>query len=134
LYYLLCSGLNVAEIERETRGSAGQSNISLSQCRDFIFPVPSIDEQTELAQRVKEWFNLLDKLEHRFANANGFIGKLSDAILSKAFSGTLVSQDPTDGSASALLEKIKSGSNNQSNGSKSKRTKRSKEVAVSASA
>ena len=44
LYIVLCGGANLDAIVHETRGSAGQTNISLSQCRDFQFPVPSVDE------------------------------------------------------------------------------------------
>ena len=35
LYYVLCEGKLVRDIMPETKGSVGQINISLSQCRDF---------------------------------------------------------------------------------------------------
>ena len=46
LYYFLCGGSSVQSVINETRGSAGQVNISLSQCRNFeisLPPVPSSD-------------------------------------------------------------------------------------------
>lgn len=53
LYLLLCSGLPYAEILRETRGSAGQANISLSQCREMEFEIPGLAEQKEIVRRVE---------------------------------------------------------------------------------
>lgn len=107
LYYMLCSGVNVAEIDSETRGSAGQSNISLSQCRAFIFPIPPMKEQIEITRRIEKWFKLADRLEGRLQAGSNYFGRLGDSILARAFSGTLVSQDPNDEPASVLLERIR---------------------------
>jgi type I restriction enzyme S subunit len=49
IYILLCEGASIREIQLQTKGSAGQVNISLTQCREFEFPVPSTDEQDEIA-------------------------------------------------------------------------------------
>jgi len=48
LYYVLCEGALVRDVMPETKGSVGQVNISLSQCREAILPVPSIEEQREV--------------------------------------------------------------------------------------
>jgi type I restriction enzyme S subunit len=106
LYYFLCSGVSITEIVHETRGSAGQSNISLSQCRDFIFPVPPIDEQQEIVGRVETLFAYADRLEARYQKALAQVERLTPALLSKAFRGELVPQDPNDEPASVLLERI----------------------------
>src|SRR5437762_2086026 len=90
LYYVLRGGKNVAAIEPETRGSAGQTNISLSQCRDFLFPVPPPTEQEEIVRRVEALFALADAIEQRVANATARADKLTQAILAKAFRGELV--------------------------------------------
>ncbi len=106
LYYLLCSGINVSSIINETRGSAGQSNISLSQCRDFVFPVPSVQEQNKIVHQIEKLFDFADRLEARYQTARTQIDKLTPALLDKAFKGELVPQDPTDEPAAALLQKI----------------------------
>ncbi len=106
LYYVLCGGENIAEIEHQTRGSAGQVNISLSQCRDFVFPVPPIAEQTEIVRRVEALFALADRIEARATAARTQAQRLSPLVLAKAFRGGLVQQDPQDEPASALLERI----------------------------
>ncbi|TXI41039.1 MAG: type I restriction endonuclease subunit S [Nitrosomonas sp.] len=108
IYCILCDGKNIAEIIHETRGSAGQTNISLSQCRDFIFPIPPIEEQTEIVRRVEELFAYADRIEARYQAARAQVDKLTPAILAKAFRGELVPQDPNDEPASVLLERIRS--------------------------
>ena len=106
LYCVLCSGSNIAEIVHETRGSAGQINISLSQCRDFIFPVPPLDEQAEIVRRVESLFAWADRLESRHAAARAQVERLTPSLLAKAFRGELVPQDPADEPASELLKRL----------------------------
>ena len=108
LYCILCSGVNIADIIHETRGSAGQVNISLSQCRDFVFPVPTVVEQTEIVRRVEALFALADRIEARCTAARTQTQRLSPLVLAKAFRGELVPQDPNDEPASALLARIAS--------------------------
>ena len=106
IYYFLCTGNSIAEIAHETRGSAGQVNISLSQCRAFVFPVPPLPEQLEIVSRVETLFALADDLETRISTARNQLEKLTPALLAKAFRGELVPQDPKDEPASVLLERI----------------------------
>jgi type I restriction enzyme S subunit len=107
LYYLLCEGANIRQIQLETKGSAGQINISLTQCRQFEFPVPSIEEQHEISHRVESLLSLADQLEARLTTARKVVDRLTPALLAKAFRGELVPQDPGDEPASALLERIR---------------------------
>ncbi len=108
LYIVLCGGKNIAHIVHETKGSAGQVNISLSQCRDFVFPVPSVEEQAEIVRRVETLFAFADKLEARYTAARAHTDRLTPALLAKAFRGELVAQDPDDEPASKLLAGIAS--------------------------
>ncbi len=104
---ILCEGTSIAEIEKEFRGTAGQINISLAQCRDFNFPIPTIEEQKEIVKRVEQLFAFADKIETRYTKAKAILDKLPQSILAKAFRGELVPQNPTDEPASVLLERIK---------------------------
>ena len=108
LYCILCSGVNIADIIHETRGSAGQTNISLSQCRDFVFPVPTVIEQTEIVRRVEALFALADRIEARCTAARIQAQRLTPLVLAKAFRGELAPQDHTDEPASAQLARIAS--------------------------
>ncbi|WP_051414859.1 restriction endonuclease subunit S [Pseudomonas sp. QTF5] len=104
---VLEGGDNLRNIINETKGSAGQVNISLSQCRSFVFPVPSLIEQQEIVHRVEQLFAFADQLEAKVASAKSRIDQLTQSILAKAFRGELVPQDPNDEPASVLLERIK---------------------------
>jgi type I restriction enzyme S subunit len=48
-----------------TRGTAGQDNISLAQCRDLPVPLPPLEEQHLIVAKFDELMALLDKLESR---------------------------------------------------------------------
>mgnify|MGYP003737173601 CR=1 FL=1 len=107
LYAVLCSGVNIQEIVNETKGSAGQVNISLSQCRDFVFPLPPLAEQAEIVKRVQRLFAMADAMEAEFAAAQRAMEQLDQSVLATAFRGELVPQDPSDEPASVLLERIR---------------------------
>lgn len=107
IYCLLCEGSAIREIELRTKGSAGQINISLTQCREFGFLVPSLEEQDEIIGRVESLFTLADQLEARLNTARKLVDRLTPALLAKAFRGELVPQDPCDEPASVLLERIR---------------------------
>jgi type I restriction enzyme, S subunit len=106
LYYILCSGTNIADIVHETRGSAGQVNISLSQCRNFMFPVPPVAEQVEIVRRVDVLFKLADRIDARYTTALVKAQHLHSLVLTKAFRGELLPQNPNDEPAKALLERL----------------------------
>ena len=109
LYIVLCSGRNVAEILHETRGTVGQVNISLSQCRNFIIPVPPRAEQCVIVDRVKELFAMHDRLESVLRDSTSRVERTIPAILKKAFRGKLVPQVPGEKPASVMVERINAG-------------------------
>jgi type I restriction enzyme S subunit len=122
IYAVLCSGRNVAEVVHQTRGSVGQVNISLSQCRDFDIPVPPPEEQAEIVRRVNVLFLAADRLERTYDDAAIRVAKLTPSVLAKAFRGELVPQDPNDEPAGVMLERLQAqcnssdSSNSQSKG------------------
>jgi type I restriction enzyme S subunit len=89
LYLILCSGVPYEDILMLTRGSAGQSNISLTQCREMILPVPPVPEQVEIVSRVESFFALVDSTESRLEEATRLVERITQAILAKAFRGEL---------------------------------------------
>ena len=107
IHLVLLEGTNIREVSTQTKGSAGQVNISLSQCRDFSFPVPPVDVQNEIIQRAEQLFAFADQLEAKVSSAQRRINTLTQSLLAKAFRGELVPQDPNDEPASALLERIR---------------------------
>ncbi len=92
-----------------------QSNINAQKLGKFEVPFCSKEEQQEIVLRVEALFKLADQIEKRVAAAHERAGRLTQAILAKAFRGELV---PTEAElarhegrsyepASALLSKIK---------------------------
>ncbi len=106
IYILLCEGAPIRDVLARTKGSVGQVNISLSQCRAFEFKVPSVEEQTEIVRRVETLFAFADRLEARLAQAQTAATRLTPALLAKAFRGELVPQDPNDEPAAELLRRL----------------------------
>lgn len=106
LYVLLCEGGAVRSVLDRTKGSVGQVNISLSQCRAFGFPVPTLEEQNEIVRRVETLFAFADRLEARLAQAQTAVDRLTPSLLAKAFRGELVPQYPADEPAAELLKRL----------------------------
>lgn len=109
IYIVLCEGTPIREVLSRTKGSVGQVNISLSQCRAFELPVPPIDEQSEIVRRVETLFAFADRLEARLQAARTAAERLTPALLAKAFRGELVPQDPNDEPAAELLKRLAAG-------------------------
>jgi len=107
LHLALLEGTNIRKVSQHTKGSAGQVNISLSQCRDFVFPAPPVEIQNEIVHRIDQLFAIADQLEKKVLMVQKRIDSLTESLLSKAFRGELVPQDPSDEPASLLLERIR---------------------------
>lgn len=107
IYYILCSGEYISEFKKDTRGSAGQINISLSQCREFVFPVPPIEEQIEIIKRIDKLFAHAELIEKKYLKSIFSINSLINNLLEKAFSGDLTDkEEPEYEPVEILLERI----------------------------
>lgn len=125
---------------RESKATAGQSNLTLQICRDFPLPIPPVAEQKEIVRRVGSLFSVADQLETKLAIAKKRVDNLTASILSKAFKGELVPQDLNDEPAEKLLERIradrklmaaskKKGRTSKKKSGRGKKTKSAKVVA-----
>lgn len=84
--------------------------------KEFSFPLPPIEEQTEIVRRVEELFAFADQIEQRVKVAQQRVNHLTQAILAKAFRGEFTAewreQNPElisgENSAAALLARIQS--------------------------
>lgn len=106
LYYFFCEGSSVNSLINETKGVVGQVNISLSQCRNFLIPIPSPKEQQEIVSRVESLFAKADAIEKQYEGLKTKIDNLPQALLHKAFKGELTEQLDSDGDAKELLREI----------------------------
>jgi type I restriction enzyme, S subunit len=94
-------------IELTARSTSGVNNINTEEIRAIQLKLPSIEEQHEIVRRVEVLFAYADRLEARYKAARTCVEQLTPALLSKAFRGELVPQDPKDEPASVLLERIR---------------------------
>jgi len=85
LFILLLEGEVIRDILPSTKGVAGQTNISLTQCREFTFLIPSILEQEAIVSQVKKMFQLVDEVERKYHEALEHFNNLEKSILSEAF-------------------------------------------------
>lgn len=88
--------------------AVSQSNINARKLAAFQFELPHIEEQAEIVCRTETLFAYADRLEVRYQNALRQVEQLKSALLSTAFRGELVSQDPNDEPVSVLLARIQS--------------------------
>jgi type I restriction enzyme, S subunit len=106
LFWLLSPGGRSA-IEGVASSSSGLHTLSITKVKGFPIPVCPWEEQAEIVRRIESAFGWLDRMAADHAAAARLIPKLDAAILSKAFRGALVPQDPNDEPASVLLDRIR---------------------------
>lgn len=84
-----------------------QSNINAKKLLEFRFLLPQLTEQQEIIRRVNILFAFADRLVTRVQAAQKAVERVTPVLLSKAFRGELILQDPSDEPASTLLERIR---------------------------
>ena len=104
LFYYLSQMSEINSIQ--TRGNAGQNNISLTQCQNIRVSMPPLSEQKRIVAEIEKWFALIDDVESNKQDLLDFIKAAKSKIISLAISGKLVPQDPNDQPAIDLLHGI----------------------------
>lgn len=95
-----------SQIEEAAKTTAGIYKINQTDIRSFKVPLPAIEEQNEVVERVYEAFDKIRSLERWCATELTRSASLRQSILKDAFAGKLVPQDPDDEPASELLARI----------------------------
>lgn len=84
-----------------------RANYSLADIRNMAVPVPPENEQKLIEEKLSKLIAFSKAAAAKCDDAKDLCGLLDQSILSKAFRGELVPQDPTDEPASQLLKRIK---------------------------
>jgi type I restriction enzyme, S subunit len=102
----LASPITQKWIQEENYGGTREA-LTKTMILDYEVSKPSVDEQKEIVSQVELLFTLADNIESKIEASKIRVDKLTQSILSKAFKGELVMQDPKDEPADKLLERIK---------------------------
>jgi type I restriction enzyme S subunit len=89
-----------------TGTSDSMRNISQPKLRALSIPLPPVDDQLRIAAEVDRLMSALNTLEATLTVTGMREATCRRSVLSAAFSGTLVPQDPDDEPASQLLQSI----------------------------
>ncbi|MEO9321525.1 MAG: restriction endonuclease subunit S [Nitrososphaera sp.] len=84
-----------------------QTHFNIGSMRKLVVPIPPFEEQKRIVAKVKVILNFAEDIERSVTEVRRRAYSIDGSILTKAFSGKLVAQDPNDEPASLLLERIK---------------------------
>lgn len=110
IYYFISSFFVQNNIEEIASGSTKQKELNTSTIKNYIVPLPPLNEQQRIVEKIEELFEKVDQydiLEQKITSLNSnFPGSMEKSILQYAMQGKLVQQDPEEGSASTLLKQL----------------------------
>ena len=94
--------------QREGKQTTNLASINLTKLGALPVPIAPLDEQEKVVQQIEAQLSGCQHMALELANSQLRAARLRQAILTKAFSGQLVPQDPKDEPASVLLNLIRS--------------------------
>jgi type I restriction enzyme, S subunit len=83
IYFMLSSKSILESVLSEVKGTAGQDNLSLEQCRDLLIPIPSIEEQRRIVEKIDRLMGMCDRLEESILSGKGKQTDLLNALMSQ---------------------------------------------------
>jgi type I restriction enzyme S subunit len=107
LHLCLSSAEIRLQIEIPAKSTSGVHNINSQEVKNLRIPLPPLGEQKQIVSLIKKYFKIIETIEKQHQQATEKLERLNQSILSKAFRGELVPQDPDDEPASVLLERIR---------------------------
>ncbi len=89
LYWALINPKTLSSVIEDTRGVVGQQNISVSQSRNLIIPVPTLPEQQEIVRILDNVLEKENRAKEAAQTVLDQIALLKKSILARAFRGEL---------------------------------------------
>ena len=103
--YFFESGFYWEQIANNSVG-VGQPNVNGSSLGNLWVPIPPIQEQRRIVDKLVSWCLMIDKISENQEFITQQIEELRNHILKLAISGKLVAQEPSDEPAIELLKKV----------------------------
>ena len=103
--YFFESGFYWEQIANNSVG-VGQPNVNGSSLGNLWVPIPPIQEQRRIVDKLVSWCLMIDKISVNQEFMTQQIEELRNHILNLAISGKLVAQEPSDEPAIELLKRI----------------------------
>lgn len=128
LSFQLASHETYMALEENIHGVT-RPRINTTQLKSLFVRMCGVAEQAEIVRRVRVLFSFADRLEDRIRIVRQAVDQVIPAVLSKAFRGELVPQDPNDEPASILIERIQHARTEQQRVPRPPSTKRTKVLA-----
>lgn len=94
------------QVLTENSREVARKTLNLEQLREYAIPCPSSAEQQEAVSRVNELLSKATAAAGAIAQQVRYAEALRQSALKAAFSGQLVTQDPTEEPAAALLQRV----------------------------
>ncbi len=95
------------EARRSMTGTAGQLRVPQSFMADVSLPLPPLEEQKRIIEKLTQLLERIEKANASIAKVPETLKQFRQAVLAAACSGKLVEQDPNDEPASLLRERIR---------------------------
>ena len=97
---------NYENIRRQAKGG-NQANLNLTNIGNIYLPLPPLSEQQRIVSAIEKAFEQIDIIEKNKLNLKTYIKQTKSKVLDLAIHGKLVEQNPQEGNAFELLEKIR---------------------------
>ena len=111
IFYFLNTQYFQEQGKRNFKGTAGQLRISYNFVSNFPIPLPPIEEQKRIVNKLNQLMPLIEEYEEKENKLNEldkkFPERLKKSILKEAVEGKLINQNKKDEPASELLKRIK---------------------------
>lgn len=106
LFQLLSSPFIYQSFKLTAVGSTVK-NLNIDRVKQVIFPLPPLSEQQRIVSAIEKAFEQIDIIEKNKLNLKTYIKQTKSKVLDLAIHGKLVEQNPGEGNAFELLEKIR---------------------------
>ena len=92
--------------QQDSKGTAIKNIPPFETLKNYLFPLPPLQEQARIIDEIEKWFTLIDTIEDSKRDLQEIIKATKSKVLNLAIHGKLVSQDPADEPIAELLKRI----------------------------